>query len=98
MLGWMDTPGEDTIQREYHTNDQDWIEEAAQRWIDESPVVSNAETVAEKLYLTILSRKPNSEEAALVRGYLVARADEPKTALRDLIWALLSCTEFRFQS
>ena len=77
---------------------QDWIEEAAQRWIDESPVVSNAETVAEKLYLTILSRKPNSEEAALVRGYLVARAEEPKTALRDLIWALLSCTEFRFQS
>lgn len=28
MLGWMDTPGEDSIQREYHTNDQDWIEEA----------------------------------------------------------------------
>ncbi len=28
MLGWMDTPGEDLIQRTNHTDDQDWLEEA----------------------------------------------------------------------
>lgn len=27
-LGWMDTPGEDVIQRKYHSNGQDWLEEA----------------------------------------------------------------------
>ena len=27
-LGWMDTPGEDIIQRKYHTDGQDWLEEA----------------------------------------------------------------------
>ena len=27
-LGWMDTPGEDVIQRRYHSDGQDWLEEA----------------------------------------------------------------------
>ena len=27
-LGWMDTPGEDLIQRKYHSNGQDWLDEA----------------------------------------------------------------------
>ena len=77
---------------------QDWIEQAAQKWAEETSTAANTEHLAEKIYLTILSRKPDIEEAAVVRGYLAARAEEPKTALRDLIWALLSCTEFRFQS
>lgn len=27
-LGWMDTPGEDSIQRRYHTDDPNWLEQA----------------------------------------------------------------------
>lgn len=27
-LGWMDTPGEDTIQRRYHTDDPNWLQKA----------------------------------------------------------------------
>ena len=27
-LGWMDTPGEETIQRRYHTDDPNWLEKA----------------------------------------------------------------------
>lgn len=27
-LGWMDTPGEDIIQRKYHSDGQDWLKEA----------------------------------------------------------------------
>lgn len=27
-LGWMDTPGEDVIQRKFHSDGQDWLEEA----------------------------------------------------------------------
>ena len=77
---------------------QTWIEQAAKQWVDESPEDLSAESVAKKLYLAILSRQPDAEEEALVRGYLVARTEDPHTALQDLIWALLSCTEFRFQS
>ena len=28
MLGWMDTPGEDVIQRTQHTDGRDWLDEA----------------------------------------------------------------------
>jgi len=77
---------------------QGWIDEAAKQWVQESADKINADQIAEKLYLTILSRQPDAEEAAVVRGYLVARSDDPHAALQDLIWALLSCTEFRFQS
>ena len=27
-IGWMDTPGEDTIQMRYHTDDKDWLKKA----------------------------------------------------------------------
>ena len=77
---------------------QSWIEQAAKQWVEESSTEFSAERVAEKLYLAILSRQPDAEESALVRGYLVARTEDPRAALQDLIWALLSCTEFRFQS
>jgi NAD(P)-dependent dehydrogenase (short-subunit alcohol dehydrogenase family) len=30
-LGWMDTPGEETIQRRYHTDDPDWLAKAEAR-------------------------------------------------------------------
>ena len=30
MLGWTNTPSEDVVQRKYHTDGQDWLEEAAQ--------------------------------------------------------------------
>lgn len=30
-LGWMDTPGEDVIQRKHHSDGQDWLEEAEAR-------------------------------------------------------------------
>ncbi|MEC8337156.1 MAG: hypothetical protein VXZ84_03330, partial [Planctomycetota bacterium] len=77
---------------------QTWISEAATQWLEDSSEQLDPERVAEKLYLTILSRQPDAEEAAVVRGYLVARTEDPRGALQDLIWALLSCTEFRFQS
>tara|TARA_Y100001933_G_scaffold6899_1_gene6203 strand:- start:3278 stop:5677 length:2400 start_codon:yes stop_codon:yes gene_type:complete len=77
---------------------QTWISEAATQWLGDSSEQLDPEQVAEKLYLTILSRQPDAEESAVVRGYLVARMDDPRSALQDLIWALLSCTEFRFQS
>ncbi len=30
-LGWMDTPGEDTIQKRYHSDDKDWLAKAEAR-------------------------------------------------------------------
>ncbi len=44
----------------------------------------------------ILSRPPDDEETALLVDYLDHRADRPAEAARQLVWALLTGGEFRF--
>jgi Protein of unknown function (DUF1549)/Protein of unknown function (DUF1553) len=60
--------------------------------------LADASAVAEELYLSILSRRPASEERAEVAAYLASRNDpkERPAAVRELAWALMASTEFRF--
>lgn len=51
------------------------------------------ETLAEELWLSVLSRFPDDAEKELVRGYLQRQTDKP-TAVSNLIWSLLASTEF----
>jgi hypothetical protein len=50
------------------------------------------DALAEELYLSVLSRRPDAEEKAEVARFLAARPG----ALADLAWALLASTELRF--
>lgn len=52
--------------------------------------------LAEELYLSVLSRRPNRVEAEEVAEYLAARPGEKEAVVQELIWALLSSAEFRF--
>lgn len=52
--------------------------------------------VAEELYLSVLTRRPTQAEIAETTEQLAARAAERPAALRDLIWALVTSAEFRF--
>jgi hypothetical protein len=45
---------------------------------------------------TILSRAPNEEEVKLLEAYLNERSDRPGDGLSQMVWALLSGAEFRF--
>jgi hypothetical protein len=45
---------------------------------------------------TVLSRPPTPEELRLLDAFLEERKDRPADALRDLVWALINCAEFRF--
>jgi hypothetical protein len=45
---------------------------------------------------SILSRSPSDEEIALLSDFIEPRADRQEDACRQLIWALLTSTEFRF--
>ena len=49
----------------------------------------------ERLYLSILSRRPTAEERGYFLTYLTADQD-PRTRVGEAIWALLTCSEFRF--
>lgn len=55
---------------------------------------TEADQVAEELYLSVLSRPPAPEERAEVAEYLARHADRRATALGHLAWALLASTEF----
>ena len=58
--------------------------------------LTEPKAVAEEMYLSILTRRPTDAEIAETTQQLTARAAERPAALRDLIWALVTSTEFRF--
>ena len=45
---------------------------------------------------SILLREPSADEISLLSGYLAGRSDQPQDALRQLVWAILSSSETRF--
>lgn len=57
--------------------------------------MKDSATVAEELYLTVLSRTPDDEERAVVASYLKEQKTRREAALLELAWALLSGAEFR---
>ncbi|MCS5630095.1 MAG: hypothetical protein NZ744_04640, partial [Pirellulaceae bacterium] len=56
----------------------------------------SASEIAEQLYISLLSRRPTAQEAKQVSEYLTARTDQKAETVREMIWALLASTEFRF--
>ncbi|MFN0053048.1 MAG: DUF1549 domain-containing protein [Planctomycetales bacterium] len=57
----------------------------------------NSPGIAEELYLSALTRMPTAEEIEEVRGYLAGQTGDPRVAaVQELIWALVTSSEFRF--
>ncbi len=52
--------------------------------------------LAEEMYLHVLNRRPTDEEVAAVTTYLQSRAEARVPAIQEMVWGLLSSTEFRF--
>ena len=52
--------------------------------------------VADEAFLTVFSRPPGADEKADVAAALAGRADDRAVAIAELLWAMLSSTEFRF--
>ncbi len=61
--GWMDTPGEDTIQRTFHTGGQDWLE-AAEAGMPSGRLIKVDEVAAAIAFLA-------SDEAGVMTGSVV---------------------------
>jgi hypothetical protein len=59
--------------------------------------MKDAATIADELYLSILTRPPEAIELTSVRDYLKARGEKKSEAIQELGWALLSSVEFRFK-
>jgi hypothetical protein len=48
----------------------------------------------EKLYLTVLARRPSSEELDRINAYLSKHKDDRRTGLAGVLWALMNSSEF----
>ncbi len=59
--------------------------------------VSEIEPLAEELYLSVLSRRPNADETAQIRELIESKKspEERREPLTALIWGLLLSSEFR---
>jgi hypothetical protein len=58
--------------------------------------LKNVDEAIDLAVRTILSRPPSAEERRLMGDYLKQRADRTLEAQRQILWALLTSTEFRF--
>jgi archaellum component FlaC len=58
--------------------------------------IDNPQQVAEDLYLSILCRRPDDEEKQMVASLLSQHAAERESIVQELVWGLLSSSEFRF--
>jgi hypothetical protein len=73
-----------------------WLIPRAGNLADRLAKLDKPEAVADELYLSILTRKPAPEERKEAADYLQARTKDRPAALQELVWALLTSTEFRF--
>lgn len=55
---------------------------------------ADGNSLADELYLAVLSRMPSEVERAEVGDYLAKHADRRPAAIEQLIWSLLASTEF----
>ncbi|MBM4069396.1 MAG: DUF1549 domain-containing protein [Planctomycetes bacterium] len=74
---------------------RNWLTPRDGNLVDRLTKESNSDRIAEELYLVSLSRLPDDEEKALVRGSLERHKSRRSQALGDLAWALLTSAEFR---
>ncbi|MGA2133636.1 MAG: DUF1549 domain-containing protein [Bryobacteraceae bacterium] len=63
--------------------------------VPEPAPLASVNDAAQRLYLQLFARKPNSREAGLVRNYFAGGKLAP-AALEDLLWSLLLDPEFQY--
>lgn len=73
-----------------------WVNPAGNNLATRLNALTEPAAVAEELYVSVFARSARPEEVAHVTDYLAARANERPQAIQELVWAMLSSAEFRF--
>ena len=77
------------------SNDATRLAEVGRTLVDALLDISDAEQQVEQAVLSVLGRPAVSEEKAWLTAHLAGR-DDPREGLRQIVWALFTCSEFRF--
>jgi hypothetical protein len=73
-----------------------WLAPRNGNLVDRLSKLKDNQELAEELYLSVLTRRPSAEETKDVAGFLAAQAENRSAALGELVWALVTSAEFRF--
>jgi hypothetical protein len=79
----------DKIQKELLTDGSD-------RLLGRLKAAKDRKELVETAVRTVLCRPPTADEVKELNEYLNKRADRPADAVRQIVWALLGSSEFRF--
>jgi hypothetical protein len=58
--------------------------------------IGDSEKMIRTAYQQVLFRVPRTDEVKALSKYVEERSDRPTDALRQMVWALMTSTEFRF--
>jgi hypothetical protein len=73
-----------------------WLNPSGENLTDRLAKMAEPVQVADELYLSVLTRRAQPEEVAAVATFWQASQANRQVAARDLVWSLLTSTEFRF--
>jgi hypothetical protein len=74
----------------------DLLRDGGDRLVNQLKTMDDEPQVLRTLWINILSREPSDDELATASGWLAREGHDRFQSLRDLAWALLAGSEFRF--
>ena len=83
----------------YFANDgtlQSWLNPGAGNLTERLNKLEDPAAIAEELYISVLTRRPTSDEVNDVISYLAERPKEKPAAVKEMAWGLMTSAEFRF--
>ncbi len=75
---------------------QNWLKPSGNNLTQRLIQLDSAESIAEELYVTVLSRPPVESERQWVEEALASEPEAKAEIIQELAWALLASAEFRF--
>jgi len=72
------------------------LADAPDRLVGRLKQITNRAEWVETAVRNVLSRPPDDDDLRALSAYLDQRSDRPDDACRQVVWALLTCAEFRF--
>jgi hypothetical protein len=73
-----------------------WLAPGGGNLTDRLNKLEDPKALGEELYLSVVNRRPTEQEVADVTEYLASRPKEKPAVVQEIVWALLTSAEFRF--
>lgn len=76
--------------------ESDYLRDSPDRLVGVLKTIGDRTQIIRTAFVSLLARDPQTEEIEWCTKYLAAREDRPVAALQQLVWALVTSSEFRF--